>query len=149
MVYTSKVTHRHEEDLLRCSPSFHGQPRYDSILYETEQGEKFGKLIKVIALDDDITHARYAVALVQPFDDEVEVDATKDFDLGLYRVRMRMRRQCEVVPIHRIIRGALIVKDIYDETDPTKRTFFVMDTLDADIFERVKVLFCERFSCTY
>ena len=149
VVYTSKVTYRHEEDLLRCNPLFHGQSRYDSIIYETDQGEKFGRLVQVFALDDEVAHVRYAVALVQPFDDEVEVDAEKDLELGLYRVRMKMRRLCEVVPIHKVIRGALIMKDIYDEADPTMRTFFVMDTVDTDAFMRVRDLFCQRFSCTY
>jgi len=45
---------------------------------------------------------------------------------------MRPRSQCEVIPLHGIVRGALLV------TDPNYRgDYFVIDTTDDDMYLRV------------
>ena len=54
-------------DILRCSPMFHGNPRYDCILYHATAGKQiFGQLHLIFTCMVDGT--LYPLALMEPFD---------------------------------------------------------------------------------
>ena len=55
-----------------------------------------------------------------------------DRSLSIYRWHMRPRSQCEVIPLHNITRGALLVSD-----PKYKGDYFVIDTVDDDMYLRV------------
>ncbi|OAX43175.1 hypothetical protein K503DRAFT_709034 [Rhizopogon vinicolor AM-OR11-026] len=59
-----------------------------------------------------------------------------DKDLGLFRVRARPRAEAQFIPLQSIIRGALPVQDGYFD-------FLVVDTVDSDMFLRVKKMHLE------
>ena len=50
--YESTVTWEVETDRLRCNLSFYGQPRYDAVIYNTETGLTFAKLVYVFVCDE-------------------------------------------------------------------------------------------------
>lgn len=59
----------------------------------------------------------------------------KDKDLGLYRLRLRATRY-EIIPVESVVRGALLVPD-----SDNSEEYFVVDTVDADMFLRMKIVF--------
>jgi len=58
----------------------------------------------------------------------------KDKDLGLYRVRVKADPY-EIISVQSIVRGTLLVQDSDNLDD-----YFVVDTVDADMFLRMKSL---------
>ncbi|CDO71089.1 hypothetical protein BN946_scf184844.g93 [Trametes cinnabarina] len=78
--YESLADWREETDLLRCSPNFFNQPRYDCVLLHATPSF-FARLILVFTckVGDRIE----PLALVQPFD-RLEA-STEDLDLGFFR----------------------------------------------------------------
>ena len=76
----------------------------------------------------------YHLALVQPLEKQTRLN-TKSVDksLSISRRHIRPRNRCEVIPLSRIIRGAVLVADVKYKGD-----YFVIDTLDEDMFVRVK-----------
>ena len=48
---------------------------------------------------------------------------------------MHTQSRCEIIPVDRLIRGAVLVSDTKYADD-----YFVIDTLDANMFLRVKTL---------
>ena len=71
-------------------------------------------------------------------DGRTGVEHSKDRDLGFYRVKSNSRMQYEIIPLHSIIRGAYIVPD-YEHDDE----YLIVDTVDADMFLRLKSLVTE------
>ena len=58
----------------------------------------------------------------------------KDKDLGLYRVQKKANPY-KIISVQSIVRGALLVQDSENPDD-----YFVVDTVDADIFLRMQSL---------
>ena len=58
----------------------------------------------------------------------------KDKDLGLYRLQLKAT-QYEIISLESVVRGALIVPD-----SDNLREHFVVDTIDADMFLRMKCM---------
>ena len=52
--------------------------------------------------------------------------------LSIRRWQIRARNRCEVIPLHCVVRGAVLVEDSKHKGD-----YFVIDALDADMFLRV------------
>ena len=137
--FESMVTWELELDRLRCNPSFYGRPRYDTILYMTDKGAAFGKL--VYAFVCEVKEERFGIAYVQGLDAGVGTRGKrKDRELGLYRLRAKPRSQCEFIPVEAIVRGALVVDNPNDHEE-----YFVVDTIDQDIFVRIMELHKLRF----
>ncbi|KAI0091116.1 hypothetical protein BDY19DRAFT_991694 [Irpex rosettiformis] len=135
--FESHVTWRLETDRLRCSPSFHGRPRYDSVIVLWETGNMvICKLVRVFA--HQVNSKYYGLALVQPLNATVTHRA-EDTELALCRVREKDRRQSVIIPIRSIIRGAVIVEDKRHRGEYT-----VVDTLDEDMYLRLMGIFPER-----
>lgn len=59
----------------------------------------------------------------------------KDADLGFLRVRARPRKQADFIFVDSLIRGAVLVDDYGSEHHDER---FVVDTLDSDMFIRLR-----------
>jgi hypothetical protein len=91
----------------------------------------FGRLVYVFTFVVD--GETYPLALIHPYDAPVGPRRRKDQELGLIRVRARPRTSAEFISVHSIIRGAYLVQDSADKTN-----FFIVDTVDTDMFLRIK-----------
>ncbi|KAI0373353.1 hypothetical protein BV20DRAFT_1013853, partial [Pilatotrama ljubarskyi] len=134
--YASVVTWKLETDQLRCNPTWrdnHG--RWDHIIYRIDDMTiGFAQLIFVFIFT--FNGIRYPTALISPLTIVRNARrSTRDHDLGLCRVR-RARQQTppEFIPVTSIIRGALIL----DDFDSTTGDAFVIDTVDGDMFLRLR-----------
>ena len=136
------VSWRQETDYLRCSPKFHGRPRYDCILFQKQEaslrrdqmhGKAFGRLLLLFTWEG--FEEKYSLALVQPFDVGVNSHRVQrlDQDLEFIRVKERPQRESIVCSIHSIIRGAAAIPDSRRSGE-----YVIMDTLDTDSFLRIK-----------
>lgn len=119
-------------DYLRCNPKFNKRPRYDFALANRPEGQIFVQLVFIFVCRVD--GHDYRLALVQPLEKKsrpaVRAD---DKSLSISRWHIRARNRCEVIPLDCIVRGALLVADTKYAGD-----YFVIDTLDEDMFLRVK-----------
>ncbi|KAJ6520588.1 hypothetical protein DFH09DRAFT_1193954 [Mycena vulgaris] len=124
-----------EADYLRCSPSFHGHPRFDGALVKTTTRNIFVRLIYVfkITLGEKSKEKTYPFALVQPLDAPIGRVTAKDKALKLIRVRAKARVESEFISVHSIIRGVVLAPAFDREGD-----YMVMDVADGDMFLRLK-----------
>lgn len=130
--YESVVDWRVKTDYLRCNPKFHGRPRYDFVIANLSRGCIFAQLVFVFVCR--VNEHDYRLAIIQPLEKTTR-SSTKEVDkkLSIYRWKIRARNRCEVVPLNCIVRGAVLVGDPKFRGD-----YFVIDTLDDDMFLRVK-----------
>jgi hypothetical protein len=78
----------------------------------------------------------FPLALIHPYD--VNIAGTRrrrDDDIGLWLVRAKHRSSSEIISVRSIIRGAALAND-----PETAGDYFVIHTVDTDIFLRVKAL---------
>ncbi|KAJ7065749.1 hypothetical protein C8F01DRAFT_1228972 [Mycena amicta] len=118
-------------DYLRCSPSFHGQERYDAALVQTPTGIILARLLFIFTCKID--QRNHPFALVQALDANVRNPPAKDKALGFRRVRAKPRRDTEFISVHSIIRGALLAPAFDREGE-----YLVVDDVDTDMFFRLK-----------
>lgn len=119
-----------QEDLLRCNPEFWGRPRYDFIIVNLpSQGQMFAKLVCLFTCTMG-THM-HSLALVQSLDYRPHSGSVKDIDrkLSIYRWNLRPQNRCEIIPVHGIVCGALLIPDTRYSGD-----HFVVNTVDTDMF---------------
>ncbi|KAG2121427.1 hypothetical protein DEU56DRAFT_873780 [Suillus clintonianus] len=131
--YESMVDWRQCKDLLRCNPEFFGSPRYDCVMVQTDNQPFFARLIFMFGCS--IGETNLSLALIHPYDVGIGVRSKHDTDLGLWRVRAKLRSSPEFISVRSIIRGAALASDPGRQGD-----YFVIDTVDADMFLRVKSL---------
>ena len=135
MKYESLVDFHIKTDYLRCNPNFSGRPRYDFIIVRLQQGCIFAQL--VFAFICHVSGKNYHLALIQPLDKKSRASTRViDQSLSINRWNIRPRNRCEVIPLDCIVRGAVLVADAKYKGD-----YFVIDTLDEDMFLRVKTTF--------
>ncbi|KAG7088001.1 hypothetical protein E1B28_012040 [Marasmius oreades] len=131
--YESYETWRVATDFLRCNPRFQNQPRYDFVIFRTENdGLMFAQLKHLFTCA--VGAEKYAVAYVQSY--KVVAFARRsrsDKALGILRVK---RDKMEFVSVHSVIRGALLVATTASDVLEEER--LVVDTIDYDMFLRVK-----------
>lgn len=122
-------------DYLRCSPMFHKSPRYDFIIADLPNlGVVFAQLVMVFVCCVD--GHDYQFALVQRLEKVSQPSESRvDKNLSIHRWHIRDRKSCEVIPVDRIVRGAVLLEDSKFRGD-----YFVLDTLDEDMFLRVNKL---------
>lgn len=78
----------------------------------------------------------YHMALILPFDNPVpNTGRGRDRKLRFTRIAARGRSSCVIVDMEKIIRGALVVKCYGAQLE---NEFIVLDTVDADIWWRMK-----------
>lgn len=126
------VDWRQATDLLRCSPKFFGEERYDCVMIQLT-GSKiiFGRLVFLFEWTG--YGQTYPLALIHPFDVDIGAFRNTDRHLGFYRVKVKPRKKSEVFSVHSIIRGAVAVRDSQRDDE-----FIIMDTLDADMYLRLQ-----------
>ena len=124
-------------DYLRCNPSFHNAIRQDCVIIRSRESIIFGRLLMIFKCT--VGGVDYPIALVHPFDAPLGLRLRKDKYLRIWRVRQRPALSSEFVFVQSIIRGALLVEDV-----GYPGTHIVVDTIDSDMFVRVKELFTVR-----
>ena len=79
----------------------------------------------------------YPLALVQALERNPRHGVVRDTDkkLSISRWRIRARSRCEIISVQSIVRGAVLIPDTKYAGD-----YFVVNTIDADMFLRVKVM---------
>lgn len=122
-----------QTDYLRCNPEFNGRPRYDFVLINLPRGRTFAKLVFVFVCR--VAGRDYHLALVQTLEKKPRPLDVRTIDkrLSIYRWHIRPWNRCEVIPLDCIVRGAVLVADTKYAGD-----YFVIDTLDADMYLRLK-----------
>ncbi|KAK0219569.1 hypothetical protein EDD85DRAFT_924068 [Armillaria nabsnona] len=110
VTYQSLVNLKESADLLRCSPSFYNEPRYDGVMINTDKGAYIGQLIQLF--ECEYLSQQYLLALVHSFDVTVTDGGQcwkfqQDKDLGFYRLRACLRVFSQLVSIYSIIHGVL------------------------------------------
>ncbi|KAG2053125.1 hypothetical protein BDR06DRAFT_1055215 [Suillus hirtellus] len=108
--YELIVDWRVHRDLLRCNPKFYGSPRYDCVMVKTADKPFFARLVYMFT------------CLI-------------DDDIGLWHVQAKPRSSSEIISVRSIIQGAALTND-----PETAGDYFVIHTVDTDIFLRVKAL---------
>lgn len=132
MTYNSLVDWTPSTDYVCCNPKFHGHPRYDFVIANLGRGLVFAQLVFVFTCK--VSGQNYRLALVQPLSKPSRATAKEaDRVASIHRWHARDRKSCEVIPLDCIVRGALLVKDTKYKGD-----YFVIDTLDGDMYLRVK-----------
>ncbi|KAK7692929.1 hypothetical protein QCA50_004569 [Cerrena zonata] len=130
--YESMVSWEICTDLLRCNPNFQEKPRYDYIMVDTGQGHIYAQLLYMFKCT--VGDNSYPLALIHPYDAGIPGPRRrKDKDLELRRIRPKPQIESEFISLHSVIRGALVVSDFETNTD-----YFVVDTLDTDMFLRLR-----------
>ncbi|EMD33070.1 hypothetical protein CERSUDRAFT_68155 [Gelatoporia subvermispora B] len=153
--YASTIDWRVNNDYLHASPLFHGNPRYDVVIVKTtvpansdpennisksDNGNSalewhyFAQILYMSTLEIGNTH--HPFALVHPYNADISDFPEKDTDLGLYRIRQESAHTSHFIPLRSVIPGAVVVPTFDTEND-----FFVVDTIDPDIFFRLLVLY--------
>jgi hypothetical protein len=119
-------------DRLRCNQSFHGAERRDHILVQSKGQHFFAHLLCMFKFT--VGERTHSLACVESYCRPPGALRRKDKDLGLYRLRLRAKRY-EIISLESVVRGAALVKVSKDSAD-----YFVVDTIDADMFLRMKGL---------
>jgi len=104
-------------------------------MVKTVDGLFFARLIYLFVCHVGTTD--FPLALIHPYDAGIGVRRRRDIDLGLWRVRAKPRASSEFISIRSIIRGAALARD---PNSDTSNDYFVIHTIDADMFLRVKAL---------
>ena len=126
------VNWRIKTDYLRCNPKFNKFPRYDFVIVDFPQGRAFAQLVFIFICW--VNGRDYRLALTQPLEKKSRSNTRSlDKSLSIYRWNIRAQSRCEVINLDSIVRGAVLVEDPRYKGD-----YFVIDTLDEDMFLRVK-----------
>ncbi|RDB28873.1 hypothetical protein Hypma_015251 [Hypsizygus marmoreus] len=132
--YESMVDWQTQTDYLRRSPNFHGRQRNDYVLVNGVDKKFFAQLLLIFSCRVDDTE--FKMAYIYPLDAPPgTIHRRRDRDLGFYRLRSRLRKDCMFISVESIIRGALIAKDYAKDGD-----YLVVDCVDADLWRRMKQL---------
>ncbi|KAJ3519256.1 hypothetical protein NMY22_g13291 [Coprinellus aureogranulatus] len=134
VLYKSLETGDMEENLLRCSPQFHGQPRFDAVMINTDEKDIYGRLLYLFVLKVGKDDEGVPVALAIPYDGSVtKQQRRKDTEMGFHRVRPPRTPTAEFFFARQIIRGTLLVEAGDIPTD-----YLVFDVLDGDMHLRTQ-----------
>ena len=133
--YKSLVDLSIKTDYLRCNPKFNGHPRYNFVIANlpSPRGLTFAQL--VFAFTCRISGGVHRLALIQRMEKQCRSATTRKIDksLSIHRWTIQARSRCETIPLDCIVRGAVLLKDTEYASD-----YFVIDTLDEDMFLRVQ-----------
>lgn len=135
---------REETDLLRCTPKFFGQPRYDGAISQTASDEfMIVRLMFVFCLH--VGDMIYALGMVQPMQTPARVSAKRqeiDRELGFCRVKELARVRPTFIPLRSLKRGVLLYPEPVQYKEPEH---IVVDTIGTgDMFIWLKSIFPDR-----
>jgi hypothetical protein len=128
-------------DYLRCSPKFHGKEHHDYILIRTLDRNGANKHIfaqLLFMFKFRLGKHSLDLALVLPMDALNGNRRRLDQDLGFTRVHSHLLAESEFMPLESVIHGALLVPDF--DSESRHDDFFVVDSIDHDMFLHVKQL---------
>ncbi|KAJ7642628.1 hypothetical protein DFH06DRAFT_1097369 [Mycena polygramma] len=127
--YQSKVDWKLAQDILRCNPSFHGRPRYDSVIYEAQ--------------DDDLAMGELKLVFRCHLPEKVTVDLAMIKPYRKSSWAPRTRTDCPIrewspgtpifVALEHVTRGVLLCPIFR----ALREVFYVVDCVDEDMFLRV------------
>ncbi|KAJ7181102.1 hypothetical protein C8R46DRAFT_885957 [Mycena filopes] len=128
--YQSKVDWRSARDILRCNPHFHGEPRFDSVIYEDDNNPlamgQFHFIFRCY-LPGAVT---IDLAMVQPFRRTTWQPNTRT-DCPI-REKLSLKN-CQFIAMEHIVRGALLCP-IFGGKDGMH---CIIDCIDEDMYLRV------------
>ncbi|KAJ3563803.1 hypothetical protein NP233_g8701 [Leucocoprinus birnbaumii] len=127
--FESMVDWRLEVDYLRCTSSFHNQPRYDYVMYQTDTGLAFGRLCFIFTLSTHLEEI--PLCLVAPL--ARAAPSEKDRLLEFVRLQQEGDWKTVVIPARSIVRGVLVFP-AFD----VRKNYIVFDIVDADMFLRIR-----------
>ncbi|KAG2348732.1 hypothetical protein BDR05DRAFT_972997 [Suillus weaverae] len=104
-------------DYLQCTPMFHGSPRYDCVILQTNTGIIFGKLMLIFTCTVG----------------DVQYPVTLDKDFQFWRIKRKPRASAEFFSVHSIVWCCMIVEDVSRPDE-----FLIVDTIDTDMFLRMQ-----------
>ncbi|KIJ58811.1 hypothetical protein HYDPIDRAFT_33775 [Hydnomerulius pinastri MD-312] len=128
LTYQSQVDWKEGRDILRCNPVFHGEPRYDCVLVNTELGDLSPARLRGLYRCSLSSAATFDVALVNTFRPSSWQPKTKWCGAKVFE-------QSSVdafIPIKYLIRGVHMIKAFGTK----EGRFFLNDLVDGDIFLR-------------
>ncbi|KAI6006349.1 hypothetical protein F5J12DRAFT_905767 [Pisolithus orientalis] len=128
--YKSRMDWRQATDYLRCNPSFHSKPCYDTVLFQLSHSEiAFAHLVFMFSCNIP-DFGTYQFALVLPYIANINV-ARSSFDnaFRLAHIKARPHTVSIFIPIWSIVRGALLYPD-----PKYKDEYFVVEHIDGDMF---------------
>ncbi|KAI6146925.1 hypothetical protein BKA82DRAFT_35708 [Pisolithus tinctorius] len=131
--YKSRMDWWQATDYLRCNPSFHSKPRYDTVLFQLSHSEiAFACLVFMFSCNIP-DFGTYQFALVRPYTANINA-ARSSFNnaFRLTRVKARPHTASIFIPIRSIVRGALLYPD-----PRYKDKYFVVEHIDGDMFRCV------------
>ncbi|KAG1822153.1 hypothetical protein DFJ58DRAFT_720123 [Suillus subalutaceus] len=99
--YESMVDWRMRQDLLWCSPSFYGSPRFDCVIVKTAGKPFIAHLVYLFGCS--IGDADLHLAIIHPYDVGIGVRRRWDVDLGLWCVRAKPCSSSEIISVQSII----------------------------------------------
>ncbi|KAG1897928.1 uncharacterized protein F5891DRAFT_1241093 [Suillus fuscotomentosus] len=119
---------------MQAEDTFYGSPRYDCVIVNTANTPFFAHLVYMFTCL--VGGTEFPLALIQPYDVGIANSRwRRDNDMGLWRVRAKPRSSSEIISVRSIVRGAALARN--PETDGD---YFVIHTVDTDMFLRVKAL---------
>ncbi|KAJ6538842.1 hypothetical protein DFH09DRAFT_1090277 [Mycena vulgaris] len=136
--YDSLSTWSSTADYLRCNPDFHGHPRYDGVLVETEDKPIFARLISLFSFT--VEKKSHTFALVLPLDAPTGWMSKKDKALRFHQVCAKPRKKSEFISAYSIVRGALLAPDFNKPEE-----FIVFDVVDGGMSLHLNSLYPSRW----
>ncbi|TFK59648.1 hypothetical protein BDN72DRAFT_890374 [Pluteus cervinus] len=129
--YESLVTRNTDCDRLRCSPMFHGHPRYDSVMINQDpEPPILGKLVFLFAYT--VNEIEVPLALVQLYE-IYDIESEVEIDLEMIRLHLPLDAPALLLPITSFIRGAC-VSPAFDAPND----YYLLDVVDTDMFLRTR-----------
>ncbi|KAJ6495094.1 hypothetical protein C8R45DRAFT_823984, partial [Mycena sanguinolenta] len=116
-------------DIVRCNPQFHGDARYDSVLFNSESpGMSFARLSTLMRCTLESKH-QFDVALVRLFQQSKWTPKTAWAGCQVHEEG----KEYSLLLMDYVIRGALLTPATDSGRD---NLHFLVDTIDADMFLR-------------
>ncbi|KAH7916912.1 hypothetical protein BV22DRAFT_1027237, partial [Leucogyrophana mollusca] len=127
LTYQSQEDFTEGRDILRCSDSFHGEPRYDCVLINTEDGDLSpSRLYSLFRCS--LNNGSCDVALVRRFKKSTWRAKTKWSGVRVYQEELAY----QFVMVKYFVRGVHMITAF----DGKAGCYYLNDLLDADIFLR-------------
>ncbi|KAK7001214.1 hypothetical protein R3P38DRAFT_3405317 [Favolaschia claudopus] len=126
--FQSSVNWKSERDILRCNPSFHNEPRYDSVIFNAE--------------DDPLAMGELALIFRCFLPNGVKLDLAMVRPFRRSSWHPRTRTDCPIrerksgvmfIALEHVVRGVLLCPIF----GASREAFYVIDTVDGDMFLRI------------
>ncbi|KAJ7822160.1 hypothetical protein B0H13DRAFT_2204392, partial [Mycena leptocephala] len=128
--YQSKVDWRNARDILRCNPKFHNAPRFDSVIYETDDDQLAMGQLQFVFRAHLPSGAKLDLAMIRQFRKTSWQPRTRT-DCP---IREKLSAQSSMfITLEHVVRGALLSPISGARQD----MHYVIDCVDGDMYLRV------------